>query len=138
MSEVRPVRLQLSRRKGFDLQAWSREVNGLGAVNCARPGEFGNPYVIGEPSHATNRRPVHDATEVVALFRSDLTRSLLQNDFALDNLLTLRAHNLAYWCHLCAKHAATGKPLDEACPDCAPCHVDVLGELANPKLCESP
>lgn len=32
-----PVRLQLSRKKGFDLQAHSSAVNGLPAVNVARP-----------------------------------------------------------------------------------------------------
>lgn len=42
-----PVRLQLSRAKGFNLQAHSRAVNGLAAVNCARPGKWGNPYKIG-------------------------------------------------------------------------------------------
>ena len=39
-----PVRLQLSRRKGFDLQAISRATNGLEAVNVARPGKWGNPF----------------------------------------------------------------------------------------------
>jgi hypothetical protein len=37
LTKIAPVRLQLSRRKGFDLQVWSREVNGLDVVNCARP-----------------------------------------------------------------------------------------------------
>lgn len=31
-----PVRLQLSRRKGFDLQALSQATNGLSAANVAR------------------------------------------------------------------------------------------------------
>jgi Zn finger protein HypA/HybF involved in hydrogenase expression len=62
--------------------------------------------------------------------------SLANNDYALDNLLTLRGKNLACWCRLCAKHAATGKPLDEPCPDCAPCHADVLLEFANKPVCE--
>lgn len=39
-----PVRLQLSRKKGFDLQALSRATNGLPAVNVARPGKWGNPF----------------------------------------------------------------------------------------------
>lgn len=39
-----PVRLQLSRSKGFDLQALSRATNGRRAVNCARPGWAGNPF----------------------------------------------------------------------------------------------
>lgn len=38
-----PIRLQLSRRKGFNLQAASRAANGLDAVNVARPSKWGNP-----------------------------------------------------------------------------------------------
>ncbi len=44
-----PVRLQLARIKGFDLQATSLATNGLPAVNVARPSMWGNPFVIGEP-----------------------------------------------------------------------------------------
>lgn len=43
-----PVRLQLSRRKGFDLQAHSLASNGLEAVNVARPSVLGNPFVVGK------------------------------------------------------------------------------------------
>lgn len=42
----RPVRLQLSRRKGFDLQALSLATNGLPAVNVARPSKLGNPFTM--------------------------------------------------------------------------------------------
>lgn len=45
-----PVRLQLSRRKGFSLQELSRKTNGLEAVNVARPSKWGNPFKVGEPS----------------------------------------------------------------------------------------
>ena len=44
MTAPRPVRLRLSRAKGFDLQAVSRAANGLGAVNVARPTKWGNPF----------------------------------------------------------------------------------------------
>lgn len=39
-----PVRLRLSRERGFNLQALSLSVNGLPAVNVARPGPWGNPF----------------------------------------------------------------------------------------------
>ena len=39
---IRPVRLQLSRRKGFNLQTLSRKFNGLDAVKVSRPGRWGN------------------------------------------------------------------------------------------------
>lgn len=46
---ARPQRLQLSRAKGFNLQAASMALNGLPAVKVDRTTRFGNPYVIGEP-----------------------------------------------------------------------------------------
>lgn len=42
-----PVRLRLSRAKGFNLQTRSLATNGLPAVNVARPSRWGNPYKIG-------------------------------------------------------------------------------------------
>jgi hypothetical protein len=118
----RPVRLQLSRRKGFDLQKLSRETNGLPAVNCARPSEFGNPFVIGEVplGGQTGGLPVADAREAVALFRRELLASLLRSNKSIDALIGLRGKNLACWCGLDA-----------------PCHCDVLLEIANrPLVCE--
>lgn len=44
----RPVRLQLSRKKGFRLQEASRALNGLEAVNVARPSRWGNPFKVGK------------------------------------------------------------------------------------------
>jgi hypothetical protein len=41
---ILPVRLRLSRAKGFDLQATSRALNGLPAKSVARPGPWGNPF----------------------------------------------------------------------------------------------
>jgi hypothetical protein len=133
---IRPIRLQLSRKKGFNLQALSRQTNGLLAVNCARPGKWGNPYValrtwyhggysaLGiEPFDAVtatdaDREGVRIA---VAMFRDDWMRVLTAPNYgnaraALDEL---RGKNLACWC----------KPG-------APCHADVLIELANRPVCE--
>ena len=41
---TKPIRIRLSRKKGFDLQAVSRAANGLPAVNVARPSRWGNPF----------------------------------------------------------------------------------------------
>ncbi len=46
---TKPVRLQLSRRKGFDLQALSRARNGLPALKVTRPHELSNPFRITGP-----------------------------------------------------------------------------------------
>ena len=45
-----PIRLRLSRARDFDLQAHSLAVNGLAAVNVARPTPLGNPFVGGRAS----------------------------------------------------------------------------------------
>lgn len=67
---VKPVRLQLSRRKGFSLQALSRETNGLEAVNVARPSKWGNPFRVGEAS-PRDGSPM-TASEAVAWYRMGL------------------------------------------------------------------
>ncbi|MBN9525410.1 MAG: DUF4326 domain-containing protein [Alphaproteobacteria bacterium] len=118
-----PIRLQLSRKKGFNLQSLSLAANGLPAVNVARPSPYGNPFVIGEDAHrlyaAFHKGVVPDAATAVALFRAVLVNELRQStdhaDRACDLIAALRGHNLACWC----------KPGD-------PCHADVLIEMANP------
>jgi hypothetical protein len=106
---TRPVRLQLSRARGFNLQERSRAVNGLPAVNCARPTKLGNPYRVG--IHGT-------AEECVRKFEADWHTALshvLGCVLVQNTLDKLRGKNLACWCEL-----------DEPC-----CHADVLLELAN-------
>lgn len=98
MSEVRPVRIQLSRKKGFNLQAHSRSINGLEAVNCARPGRWGNPYRVGTIL-------VPNAAIAVEVFEANLPLGLFAKE--------LRGKNLACWCKIGA-----------------PCHADVLLEVA--------
>ncbi|WP_101925582.1 MULTISPECIES: DUF4326 domain-containing protein [Luteimonas] len=81
-----PVRLQLSRRRGFDLQAHSRARNGLEARVVARPSRWGNPFRIGIDG---------DRAECVVRF----ARQLDADPAALD-LAPLRGCNLACWCSL--------------------------------------
>lgn len=117
--EPKPVRLQLSRRKGFDLQALSRATNGLPVVNVARPGKWGNPWKIG-----TTRRTevycvfdyerVKNAATAVAFFSEMLALARRNYPSAEEIVTELRGKNLACWCK----------------PD-APCHADVLLDLAN-------
>lgn len=105
---TRPIRLQLSRRRGFNLQAASLSANGLPAVNVSRPSRWGNPYKIGG---------LLTAAECVEAFQDmwDLARRRQTSREALNDL---RGKNLACWC------AAD-----------APCHADVLLELVN-RVCE--
>lgn len=111
-----PTRLQLSRRKGFDLQALSQATNGLPAVNVARPSRWGNDFKVGG-NHSYYGGPGFEkssAEQCVALFR----RMILSQPRA--QLHLLRGKNLACWCQLDA-----------------PCHADVLLELANRPICEA-
>lgn len=103
-------RIRLSRAKGFRLPE--------GAINCARPGPLGNPFVVGE--HGTR-------AECVSLYALMLGGILcLSSGPTVEqqrkasaavwaNLGALKGHDLACWC------ALDGKP----------CHVDVILALAN-------
>jgi hypothetical protein len=108
MMIARPIRIQLSRRKGFNLQLVSRAANGLAAINCARPTKHGNPYRVGCDG---------TATECVEQYRYEWEMRLrgpVMGMVARAQLDELRGRNLACWC----KHGD-------------PCHADVLLELAN-------
>lgn len=116
-----PLRLRLSRRKGFDLQSLSFATNGLPAVNVARPGSWGNPWSIGESG-------IPDAIMAVRRFRSAVIGFESNGCFCRPNAhpesyigriiarapVMLRMRNLACWCQ-------PGEP----------CHADVLLDLAN-------
>ena len=45
---MKPQRLVLSRKAGFDLQSISHALNGLPAQSVARPGKWGNPFTIAQ------------------------------------------------------------------------------------------
>jgi hypothetical protein len=112
MVEARPVRLQLSRKRGFNLQALSLATNGLPAVNCARPWTYGNWYVVGQDG---------TSEECVAKFRAWLTNAINKKWWHYDEL---RGKNLACWCKL----PMFGEP--------DVCHAAVILEFANMPLCE--
>jgi hypothetical protein len=103
---TKPVRLRLSRAKGFDLQAHSFAVNGLEAVNVARPSKWGNPYRIGTCL-------VADAEAAVTAFAANLPIGRIKG------ISDLRGKNLACWCRS---------------PE--PCHADILLKEANTPICE--
>lgn len=144
----RPVRLRLQRVKDFRLQDHSRAVNGLPAVNCARPSKFGNPFTIKQLRELNYRGSDLQAAEhCVNSFNKWLAsggtnmwwmgaKADAYKARIIVFMPTLRGKNLACYCKLCARHAATSKPLDEECPDCAPCHVDVLGRMASRLSCK--
>ncbi|HEV7276677.1 MAG TPA: DUF4326 domain-containing protein [Devosiaceae bacterium] len=117
---MRPQRLQLSRRKGFDLQAASRALNGLPAKRITRPGPWGNPFTIAETAATYGLDQEAAQAKAVELcgrwLRGELPPE--QPPGPPPSLQAIRAelggHNLACWCR----------------PG-TPCHADVLLEIAN-------
>jgi hypothetical protein len=114
---VRPARIVLSRRAGFDLQAVSRALNGLPAQSVARPGPWGNPFTIADVMAETGLGKDAAQAEAVARFgrwisgeiagpKPPPAREAVQS--------ALGGKNLACWCRVET-----------------PCHVDVLLDLAN-------
>lgn len=108
---IGPSRIQLSRRKG-----WRMPPN---TVSVARPGKWGNPFVIGI-SRCTGKgfdyreEKIANAATAVRFFREMLEIADRGFPPAEEIIGELRGRNLACWCRLGS-----------------PCHADVLLELAN-------
>jgi hypothetical protein len=101
-----PVRLRLSRAKGFKLQAHSQATNGLPAVKVDRSTIWGNRWKVGVHSDRLGRLIETDA-EAVDAYRAVAPSVAWVRE-------NLRGKNLACWCALGA-----------------PCHADVLLKIAN-------
>lgn len=114
---MRPGRIVLSRRAGFDLQAASRQLNGLPAQSVARPGPWGNPFIIDDVMAETGLDRDAAQAESVARHGSWIRG---EGDWpkAPPSIEKIRGElggrNLACWCR-------AGSP----------CHVDTLLEIAN-------
>jgi hypothetical protein len=129
-----PVRLQLSRHKGFDLQALSRSTNGLDAVNVARPFRWGNPWKIGDNIFEDGRyRRCDTLADCIKAFRQFV-------DWDPDGPWTVyEGSRLTCWGGYGPQHKnqktikaeLRGKNLACWCKQGEPCHADVLLELAN-------
>ena len=105
----KPTRLQLRRTAGFNLQVHSLETNGLGAVNCARPGHLGNPFVLDDPREACAR-----FEEALVKNGSYINLHGRRIDAGFVRSM-MRGLNGACFC-----------PIDAPC-----CHVDTLIKVAN-------
>lgn len=103
-----PVRLRLSRKKGFRLVS----PNGLSIVKTDRTTKWGNPFRVlhcGSPAQA------------VQLFREWLiSQGDEAGDFIVDIKRELKGKNLACWCPLFDENGLI-----------KPCHADELLRIAN-------
>ncbi len=111
-----PVRLRLSRRKGFNLQRHSKAVNGLPAINVARPSKWGNPFIVGSTFKLDGHVRYETMSQEDAVHFFHLMLRRLDRTYPSDAEIfgELRNRNLACWCK----------------PDVA-CHADVLIDIAN-------
>jgi hypothetical protein len=117
---MKPQRMQLSRKAGFNLQAASHALNGLPAKRITRPGKWGNPFTIAET--AARYGLDADAAQAKAVelcgawLRGRLDPALSPGDppSRAEIREELSGYNLACWCR----------------PG-TPCHADVLIALAN-------
>ncbi len=125
------TRIQLSRKKGFNLQELSQELNGLTCVRVCRPTKWGNPWAISYNLTAqqavegyvawiggadwTAWMWIHHRAAVLAIPEHIKSSDML--DYFLEEL---RGKNLACWCPLVDND---GKPV--------PCHANILLKLAN-------
>lgn len=80
---MKPIRVQLSRRKGWRMPA--------NTVSVARPTKYGNPHSVG---YCYECRVDHTREEAVAKFRA------LLSEFVPSQFAELRGKNLACWCKL--------------------------------------
>jgi len=126
-STMMPVRIQLSRKRGFRLQEHGRSINGLESVKVDRSTKWGNPFnwaSFYRPGHNT---PEDARAEAVRMFRAAVIgfdsngswcAPVAHPDSTIGRIIaeapvSLRGKNLACWC------------------PSGPCHADVLLEIAN-------
>lgn len=98
-----PQRIQLKRTKGWRMPA--------GAVKVDRSTKWGNPAVVGKPFEG---EVVEDATHACTIFRDGIECECEPFPKLEDIQRELKGHDLACWCGVGA-----------------PCHADILLELAN-------
>jgi hypothetical protein len=120
-----PKRIQRKRTKGWKMS--------YSVIYVGRPSNWGNPFDW-KDYHSQFCTESKAKAEAVQDFRRWLDGDIKlwpgARHWIKSNVSRLRGFDLCCWCKLCEKHR-DGKPFDEICLDCEPCHADVLLELAN-------
>lgn len=105
-------------------------------IYVGRGSAWGNEFIVGKmwtrmrmtPGGGQySGGPVADRAHAVRLWQRFTAK---ETTLQISAGIVLRGKNLACWCGLCDRHK-DGKPFDETCTDCQPCHADPLGRLAN-------
>lgn len=130
-----PKRLQLLTRPGFDYQAVSRATNGLPGYFVDWPSRWGNPFVMapggGVPPLALDRRA---PTSVPEPFADDWSKRHTERPGLLGN--QIHQYLVDLYRERCLDglgdmSVLAGCNLFCSCMPWAPCHADILLELAN-------
>lgn len=147
-----PVRMRLSRAKGFNLQQASLALNGLPAVNVCRPTKWGNPFNFASSDNCWNalalgcRGDAKGRREAaVKAFRQwvDDPRGLVK-EMEFGVVMECKGQELAIGpraragvapSHHEIREALSGKNLACFCPPDQACHADALLEIANRPQC---
>lgn len=123
-----PQRIRLSRSKGFNLQAYSRSINGLDAVKVDRSTKWGSRFYVSKKLKYGCIEPIpgkgaffccRDIEHVIDTYRYYLRDGKEILGLRPEDIEELRGKNLACWCPL---------PKDGE-PDL--CHAAVLLEYLN-------
>jgi len=119
-----PIRIQRKRTKGFNLQAQSPD--GRPVVSVCRPGKWGNPFKVGEYGSIHEARRGHAFATCSKNFNLQSSAvHIVTAQHAVNMFRALLTANYTSVEELRGKHLACFCALD------APCHADVLLELAN-------
>ncbi|UOR07196.1 DUF4326 domain-containing protein [Hymenobacter aerilatus] len=119
----KPIRIQRKRTKGFNLQAQSPD--GRPVVSVCRPGKWGNPFKIGKWASMGGK------TGACWYLVGD--KAADTGEWWLVNSPHTAVDIYGWWLELSKPDLADlrGKHLACFCALDAPCHADVLLELAN-------
>ena len=118
-------RIQRKRTKGFNLQEYSKSLNGLECVIVSRPSKWGNPFLVSElgAKEAVLRYRECLLNNVMVYRWIDEIQASIEYDrfkWMSENIKTLRGKNLACFCSLVNKKG-----------EYTPCHADILLELCQ-------
>lgn len=108
---MKPIRLQMKRKKGFNLQKESKKINGLPCILVSRPTKWGNPYDWRE----------YGREQAVQMFEQDINKKgIIDVFYYLLIKKELKGKNLSCWC-----------PLKDKFGKIVPCHATILLQIAS-------
>lgn len=113
---TKPQRIQLSRRRGFNLQEASRALNGLPAAKVDRATKWGNPFVVGRDGDRNSCVYLYGllmAGYVCLTQKATPEEQEAAVKYIREHRHEIRGKNLACWCRG------------------APCHADILLPIVN-------